>query len=122
MSNAVAVREDLMELSKIYEKLKKMCQEMKELRDRKKKIEENLITYIQETEEVGLKCGSFIFFPKDKKVRKKLKKKEREEVAVQVLEDYGANNPKEAYEKMMDALKGEESVVPVIKVSEQKDD
>jgi len=119
---STAIREDLMELSKIYEKLKKLNQDMKDLRERKKSIEENLLTYIQETEEVGLKCGSFIFFPKDKKIRKKLKKKEREEVAIQVLEDYGANNPKEAYTRMMDAIKGEEEVVPVIKVSEQREE
>ena len=119
MSN---VREDLIELSNIYEKLKNISQEMKELRDRKKDIESNLIKYLQDTEEVGLKCGSFIFFPKDKKIRKKLKKKEREEVAIRVLEDYGANQPKEAYEKLLDAMKGEEEIVPVIKVSEQKDD
>ena len=49
-------------------------------------------------------------------------KKEREETAFRVLEEYGVNQPKEAYEKLMDSMKGEEEVVPVIKVSEQKDD
>lgn len=119
MSN---VREDLKELSKIYENLKKFSAEIKELRDRKKEIETNLIDYLQQTEEVGLRYESFIFFPKDKKIRKKLKKKEREENSIKVLEDYGVDQAKEAYEKLMEAMKGEEETVPVIKVSEQKED
>jgi len=119
MSN---VREDLKELSKIYENLKNLALQMKDLRDRKKQIETNLIDYLQQTEEVGLRYNSFIFFPKDKKVRKKLKKKERDETAIRVLEDYGVDQAKEAYEKLMDAMKGEEEIVSVIKVSEQKDE
>lgn len=119
MSN---VREDLKELSKIYETIKKLMNEIKDLRDRKKTIEQNLLEYLQKTEEVGLRYESFIFFPKDKKIRKKLKKKEREETAIRVLEDYGVDQPKEAYEKLLESMKGEEEIVPVIKVSEQKDE
>ena len=119
MSN---VREDLKELSKIYENIKSLCQDIKDLRDRKKTIEDRLLEYLQQTEEVGLRYESFIFFPKDKKIRKKLKKKEREETALRVLEDFGVYTPKEAYEKLMDSMKGEEETVSVIKVSEQKDD
>jgi hypothetical protein len=117
-----SVREDLKELSRIYERLKTLSNEIKELRDRKKDLENNLIDYLQESEQVGLRYESFIFFPKDKKIRKKLKKKEREETAIKVLEDYGVNQPKEAYEKLMDSMKGEEEIVPVIKVSEQKEE
>jgi len=117
-----AVRDDLKELAKIYDTIKKLSNEIKELRERKKELESNLLDYLQEKQEVGLRYESFIFFPKDKKIRKKLKKKEREETAVRVLEEYGVNQPKEAYEKLMDSMKGEEEVVPVIKVSEQRDE
>jgi hypothetical protein len=117
-----SVREDLKELSRIYEKLKAFSTEIKELRDRKKELETNLIDYLQESEQVGLRYESFIFFPKDKKIRKKLKKKEREETAIRVLEDYGVNQPKEAYDKLMDSMKGEEEIIPVIKMSEQKEE
>ena len=54
--------------------------------------------------------------------RKKLKKKERDEAAVKVLEDYGVGQPKEAYVKLMDSLKGEEEIVQSIKISENKDE
>ena len=43
-----AVRDDLKELAKIYDTIKKLSNEIKELRDRKKDLETNLLTYLQE--------------------------------------------------------------------------
>lgn len=116
------IREDLKELSNIIERCKNLTDDLKVLRERKHVLETRLLEYLQHTEEVGLKYESFIFIPKDRKIRKKLKKKERDEVAVKVLEDYGVEQPKEAYVKLMDALKGEEEIVQSIKISENKDD
>jgi hypothetical protein len=116
------IREDLRELSTLIEKSKKLCEELGQIRDRKKELETRLIEYLQNTDEVGLKYESFIFIPKDKKIRKKLKKKERDEAAVKVLEDYGVEQAKEAYIKLMDSMKGDEEIIPSIKISEQRDD
>lgn len=116
------IREDLKELSTIIERCKTIQDDLKELRERKKTLEQRLLEYLQHTEEVGLKYESFIFIPKDRKKFKKLKKKERDEVAVKVLEDYGVTQPKEAYVNLMIALKGEEEIVQSIKISENKDD
>jgi hypothetical protein len=116
------IREDLRELSTIIEKCKSLTDDLKELRERKRTLEQRLLEYLQHTEEVGLKYESFIFIPKDRKIRKKLKKKERDEAAVKVLEDYGVGQPKEAYVKLMDSLKGEEEIVQSIKISENKDE
>lgn len=116
------IRQDLKELSNIIEESKRLMEELKTLRDRKKELEMRLIEYLQNTDEVGLKYESFIFIPKDKKIRKKLKKKERDEAAVRVLGDYGVEQAKEAYEKLMDAMKGEEEVIASLKISEQRDE
>lgn len=116
------IREDLRELSTLIERSKKLQEEIGTIRERKKELETRLIEYLQNTDEVGLKYESFIFIPKDKKIRKRLKKKERDEAAVRVLEDYGLDQPKEAYSKIMDAMKGEEEIIPSIKISEQRDD
>lgn len=117
-----AIREDLRELSNIIEETKRVFDTLKKLRERKKELEQRLIDYLQNTEEVGLKYESFIFIPKDKKIRKKLKKSERDEKAVQVLQDYGVEQPKEAYVKLIEAMKGDEETIPSIKISEQKEE
>jgi len=116
------IREDLRELSTLIEKSKKLGEELGKIRERKKELEVSLIEYLQNTDEVGLKYESFIFIPKDKKIRKKLKKKERDEAAVKVLEDYGVDQAKEAYTKLMDAMKGEEEIIASIKISEQREE
>jgi hypothetical protein len=116
------IRQDLKELSNIIEESKRLMDELNTLRGRKKELEQRLIEYLQNTDEVGLKYESFIFIPKDKKIRKKLKKKERDEAAVRVLGDYGVEQPKEAYVKLMDAMKGEEEVIASLKISEQRDE
>lgn len=116
------IRQDLKELSNIIEESKRLGEQLSVLRDRKRELEQRLIEYLQNTDEVGLKYESFIFIPKDKKIRKKLKKKERDEAAVRVLGDYGVDQPKEAYEKLLDAMKGDEEIIPSLKISEQRDE
>lgn len=116
------IRQDLKELSNIIEESKRLLDNLNTMRERKKELEQRLIDYLQTTDEVGLKYESFIFIPKDRKIRKRLKKKERDEKAVQVLSDYGVDQAKEAYEKLMDAMKGEEEIISALKISEAKDE
>ncbi len=91
--------------------MKRLNIELKLLRLKKKIIEDKIKEYLHVNEQPGVKYGDLVVLSKERFARKKLKKQEREENAVVVLEGLGVNNAKEALKNILESMKGEKTIV-----------
>ena len=117
---AQKVVSDLKELKNVSSEIKRLNAEIKLLRLKKKDIEERVMEYLHEVDQPGVKYGDLVVLSKERTTRKRLKKKEKEENAVSVLENMGVTNPKEALQTILDSMKGEETVVESLQIKETK--
>lgn len=117
---AQKVVSDLRELKNISSEIKRLNMETKLLRLKKKEIEDRIMDYLHTVDQPGVKYGDLIVLSKERTTRKRLKKKEKEENAVTVLENMGVMNPKEALHAILDSMKGEETVVESLQIKETK--
>ena len=117
---AAQVVGDLKELKNVTTEIKRLNAEIKLLRIDKKKIEDRIMDYLHQEEQPGVKFGDIIVLSNERTTRKRLKKKEKEENAINVLEGMGVSNPKEALQNILDSMKGEETVVESLKIKEAK--
>lgn len=117
---AQKVVSDLKELKNVSFEIKRLNSECKVLRLKKKDIEERIMEYLHEVDQPGVKYGDLVVLSKERTTRKKLKKKEKEENAIVVLESMGVVNAKEALANILDSMKGEETVVESLQIKDTK--
>ena len=111
---------DLKELKNISSEIKRLNSETKALRMKKKEIEERIFEYLKEQEQPGVKYGDIVVLSKESVRRKRLKKKEKEDNAIQVLEDMGILDAKTALTSILDSMKGAEYVSESLQLKESK--
>lgn len=112
---------DLKELKSITNEIKRLNLKMKELRLNKSEIEDRIIEYLEEEDQVGVKYENMVILARQKTQRRKKKKGEKEQDAAAVLEQFGIENPNEALKQVLDAMKGEEMLVSSLQVKESKE-
>lgn len=117
---AQKVVSDLKELKNVSSEIKRLNAESKVLRLKKKDIEERIMEYLHEVDQPGVKYGDLIVLSKERTTRKRLKKKEKEENAIGILEGMGVINAKEALTSILDSMKGEETTVESLQIKETK--
>jgi hypothetical protein len=111
---------DLRELKNITSEIKRLNAESKVLRLKKKEIEDRISEYLREENQPGVKYGDIVVLSKESVRRKRLKKKEKEEKAVAVLEDMGVLDARNALTNILDSMKGEEYVLESLQLKETK--
>lgn len=114
------IKATLRELRDITSELKALNKTAKGLREKKKELEGNVIEYLEERGDVGIKYEDFIFMNDQKETRKRKKKKEQEADAISVLRKFKVHNAAEAYSEMLDAMKGEAEMVAKLKMKGTK--
>ena len=114
----MSVADTVRELKALTLEIKTRSAELKELRLNKKKCEDEIITYLQEKEQPGIKVQDYVVMAetKDKRIRKKKSDKERD--AQEVLERYGIQEPKKVLTELLESMRGEKSSVSVLKAKE----
>jgi hypothetical protein len=117
---AQKVVSDLKELKNLSSEIKRLNTETKILRLKKKEIEDNIMEYLHEVDQPGVKYGDLVVLSKERNTRKRLKKKEKEENAILTLENMGVINAKEALQSILESMKGEEIVVESLQIKETK--
>lgn len=117
MSKSKVVGE-LKELKNVIHEIKRKNVEMKLLRIKKKELEENIMEFLRLEEQPGVKFEDIVVLSKERTTCKKLKKTEKEENAIVVLENLGISNPKEALTSILDSMKGESIVVESLQFKE----
>jgi len=111
---------DLKELKNLTSEIKRLNAESKLLRIKKKEIEERINEYLHTVDQPGVKYGDIVVLTKERTTRKRLKKKEKEEKGIAVLEEMGVVNAKEALNTILESMKGEEQVVESLQIKETK--
>ena len=111
---AEQIASDMKELKSIISELKKLTDHMKQLRDRKKQLEANILNYLEEHSQPGVKYQELIVLKNEKTTFTRKKPKEREVEVIKILEENGISDPKKVYELIGQASKVEE--IPVTKL------
>ena len=109
------------ELKKINNEMKRYSNLLKQLRDRKKIIETNILKYLQTSQQTGIKLGDVVAVQKEKKTHERKTKDEKKDDIIRLLENNGIRNADGLYKELLDTMKGKEEVVPVLKVKEHKE-
>lgn len=105
---------------KITVELKEENKKIKSLRDRKKELEEEVLNYLDETNLPAVRYGNMVVIADQKEQRGKKKKKEKETDCIKTLKSLGVNNPKEAFDKILESMRGEIKSVPKLKLKNIK--
>lgn len=118
---SIQIISDMRELKKINTELKRYSIVLKQLRDRKKTIEKNILTYLQSSQQTGIKLGDVVAVQKDKKTHERKTKDEKKGDVIKLLENRGIRNADGLYQELLETMKGKEELVPVLKVKEHKE-
>jgi hypothetical protein len=102
------VKEQMAELAGLLVELKLINSKSKELRNRKKELETNILGYLESTDSPGLKFKELVVLKKETTTHTRKKKKEREDSVIEILENAGVGNPKKLYTDILAAAIGEE--------------
>ena len=113
---ASEIKQNIEELKEIQIEIKNQNASLKELRLRRKELEANIIQYLDESEQEGLRYQNIVFMKTDKKKTMRKKKQEKEEDMKKVLEKHGVDNAKEALSDLTEAMKGPQSEVSCLKM------
>lgn len=113
-----AAAADMKELTTIVNELKIVNSKAKDLRIRKKELEKQILSYLDETEAPGLRYKELVVLRSDSTTHVKKKKKEKEESIVRVLEDIGVDDPQKVYQRITEAMVGDEKQVTKLRVKQ----
>ena len=97
------------ELQSLEKEISTLSKQLKKLKTRKSKIEEEVAEYLRETNKPGIKYKGRAILLKEVDKRTRMRKKEREEEGKSVLEQYGIDNSEEVLNELMEAMKGPKS-------------
>lgn len=115
---ATQIANDMKELKAIMAETKKLMDTLKEIRDRKKQLESNILQYLEENSQPGVKYQELIVLRNEKTTFSKKKPKEREQEIVKILEENGVADARGVYKAIGEAGKGEEIAVTKLKVKQ----
>jgi|694.fasta_scaffold96409_2 hypothetical protein len=118
--SAAKAKTDMKELKDIKTELNRLNHLSEELKTKKKRLEENIMIFLDKNKLPGIKFEDLIIQSKPRKQRERKKAKEKEEDVVKLLERNGISNSTGVYKQICEALKGKENVRSGIQIKEQK--
>lgn len=116
----MSLKASLQELDRIDVEIKRLTTTLKKLRKQKKTVEGNVLSFLQEQNQPGVKYNNNAIVIEKKETKKRKKKDEKHNDIMNVLVTYGVHNPEEAYKKILEANSGNVEVVDKLKVTKIK--
>lgn len=110
------IQSNVQELKNINLEIKRLQGEMKKLKKRSQDIEKNILTYLNEKEQPGLKYQNTAIIIENKPKRIMKTKKDIENNAIRILEDSGISNAKEVLAKINESKKGDQVQMQKVKL------
>lgn len=101
------VKSYVTELKNINDELKSLRIKTIKLNHRKKELEEKLVDYLDKNEQNGVKFKGTAVIKEEKDKHVPLKKKEKNQTAIFLLQQNGVKNPEKVYKELIDKLKGD---------------
>ena len=102
------IQTSINELTSLNTELKRLNKTAYIVRQRIKEVEKNVLEYLKEKDQPGVKYQDKAIVVENKTKSLKKPKKEIEEDSLRILEDYGISNPKEVLNEILRARKGDE--------------
>jgi hypothetical protein len=116
MSSTVRIANDMKELKTINNEIRRVSIQLKNLRDKKKEIETHILSFLKHEEQPGLRYQEMVVLSGEKKIRDKKDKNQKEEEIISLLENAGVSDAKNTYTNILEAMKGEQHIVPTLKI------
>ena len=111
------IRGAIKELESIETELKRLNAQRRKLTARKKAIENNVLGFLNKSDQPGVKYRGTAALAKDKTHRPRRKERDKERDGRAVLEKYGISNSSKVYEEISRAMKGEAVTKKVLRLS-----
>jgi DNA polymerase sigma len=108
------------ELRNINAEIKRLSKEASVLRKRAKIVEENIINYLNEKEQPGVKFKDTAIVVETKPKWSYKGKKDKDEDSIRILEENGVSNPKDVLSEIFRARKGNELESKKLKITKLK--
>jgi len=108
------------ELNQINAEIKHVSCHLRTLRKKSKEVEENIIIYLRQKDQPGLKYNGTAILVESKPKRTAKKRVEMEEDSLRVLEDRGIDDPQAVLKEIMEARRGCETEQDRIKIKKIK--
>ena len=97
---------DINELQSLTQELKRLKDQSRSIRQRKLEIEKRILTYLESSDQPGLKYKNIILLAESKETFKRTRIKDKITKGAEFLEQYGIGNSKEIVTKLFENLKG----------------
>ena len=112
----MSLKSSLQELDRIDIEIKRLNDNLKQLRKQKKNVEQNIIGFLNAKNQPGVKYknNAIIVEKKEKRIRKK--KNQKQEEIMNILVSYGVHNPNEAFNKIVEANSGNVEITDKLKI------
>lgn len=110
------VKSYVTELKNINDELKALRFNTMKLNRRKKELEDKLVDYLDKNDQNGVKFKGTAVIKEEKDKHIPLKKKEKNQTAISLLQENGVRNPEKVYKELIDKLRGDVVTKKVIKL------
>ncbi len=121
MSSTARIANDMKELKTINNEIRRITIQLKNLREKKKDLEEHILTFLKKEEQPGLRYQEMVVLSGEKKIRDKKDKEQKEQEIITLLENAGISDPKSVYTNILEAMKGDQHIVPTLKIKNTVD-
>jgi hypothetical protein len=111
-----SIQNNVQELKDINTEIKRLQIESKRLKKRAQDIEKNILSYLNEKEQPGLKYQNTAIIIENKAKRVGRSKKDNDSNAIKILEENGVYNAREILNKIKESGKGEQIQMQKVKL------
>jgi len=111
-----SIQNNVKELKDINTEIKRLQIETKKLKKRAQDIEKNILSYLNEKEQPGLKYQNTAIIIENKAKRITRTKKDVDGNAIRILEEVGIPNAREILNKITESRKGEQIQMQKVKL------
>ncbi len=118
MSQDSVVVADIKQLKILSDEIRKLSKRLHEMRQAKKVIETRVVNYFEKTQKTGAKTSEMLVLTKQKFQTTRKKEDEKREDVISLLAGAGIQNVNEMYEKLTDAMKGEQRIQTAVVLKE----
>lgn len=108
------------ERESIEAEIKRNNDKNKKLRERSKVVDKQITSYLESKEQEGVKYKGKSFVVEKTMSRRRKLKKDKEEETMRLLAGMGVHDTRNAYNKIMDAQKGDEVETTKLRVKNNK--
>jgi hypothetical protein len=112
-----AISSLIKEANKLGIEIRRLNNQIKEYRKRKKEVEDQILNYMSNNQIPALQFNDSVVILVEPKMKKKPKKKEeRVHDSIELIRDWGVENPEELLQQLNDARYGQDEPIKVLKI------